>query len=353
MRPGATMAEGTPGAGAAERLERLLHILPAASHKGGARLDDLARALDVDVGTVLDDLTEVTARSYYHPAGSGDDIQITVDPERVQVWTTGAFKRPVRLSPLEAFCLALGLRGRALEDGSAGGTEGGGRPGGGGFRESLLRRAERHLAAAPPPREAVEGVVATDTRPDPDGVRELLVACARDRMRCRIRYLKPGDGAPEARVVHPHAVAHAEGRWYALAWCETAEDVRVFRLDRILDGEACGGRFQRRDAGEVEAFLDGGRVYHADSETEVAVRYSPAVARWVREWAEDAAYGDDGSVLVRHRVADPGWVVRHVVAYGGEAEVVEPEGLREAVRAHSSLRREIFRDAAPRERSES
>jgi proteasome accessory factor C len=79
---------------------------------------------------------------------------------------------------------------------------------------------------------------------------------------------------------------------------------------------------------DVETFLEGGRVYHADQETEVVVRYSPRVARWVEEWAPDAEPSGSGGALVRHRVADPGWVVRHVLGYGGEAEVVEPAWVR-------------------------
>lgn len=328
------MADGTS---APERLGRLLHILPAASVEGGVSIEELARELEVEASTVLGDLTEVTARSAYHPAGSGDVIQITIGSERVSVWTTGPFRRPVKLSDLEAFCLALGLRGRVSrrgeggreDDAEAGGSTGGERGDG---RRELLRRVERHLASAPPPAEPREAVHAAAAEPDPEGLRELLAGAARDRIRCRIRYLKPGDPEPDDRVVHPHVVAHAQGRWYVVGWCERSEGARAFRLDRILDAEECGGRFEVREEAEAESFLEGGRVYRADEETEVEVCYSPVVARWVEEWAPGAEELPGGDVLVRHRVADPDWLVRHVLAYGGEAEVVNPPEMRRAVR---------------------
>jgi predicted DNA-binding transcriptional regulator YafY len=159
----------------------------------------------------------------------------------------------------------------------------------------------------------------------------VLIACARERTRCRIQYLKPAAAAPAERVLHPWAVVHAEGRWYVVAWCETSEGARTFRLDRILDAEPCEGRFERPDQVEVEAFLSGGRVYHADHDTEVVVRYSPGVARWIEEWAPAAEPTPGGGLLVRHHISDPGWVVRHVLAYAGEAEVVEPAELRACV----------------------
>src|SRR5690606_40411144 len=69
-------------------------------------------------------------------------------------------------------------------------------------------------------------------------------------------------------------------------------------------------------------------------DVEVAVRYSPRIARWVEERAP-CERREDGSVVVRHRVADPRWVVRHVLQYGAEAEVLEPVD-RKSTRLNSS-----------------
>jgi predicted DNA-binding transcriptional regulator YafY len=68
----------------------------------------------------------------------------------------------------------------------------------------------------------------------------------------------------------------------------------------------------------------------AGDDMEVRVRYSPRVARWISE--RTATYADDdGSITVRHRVADPRWIVRHVLQYGGDAVVEAPEVAREWV----------------------
>jgi len=65
--------------------------------------------------------------------------------------------------------------------------------------------------------------------------------------------------------------------------------------------------------------------YHAHDDTEVVVRYSPRVARWIAEKvpAEGLA---DGGVRVRHQVADPRWMRPHVLQYGGEAVIEAPRG---------------------------
>ncbi|MFC1575522.1 WYL domain-containing protein [Gemmatimonadota bacterium] len=42
--------------------------------------------------------------------------------------------------------------------------------------------------------------------------------------------------------------------------------------------------------------------------------------------------GQGRGFTVTHRVADPHWIVRHVLQYGAEAEVLTPEEVRGWVR---------------------
>ena len=74
-----------------------------------------------------------------------------------------------------------------------------------------------------------------------------------------------------------------------------------------------------------------GRVFLGQANEEVKIRYSPAVARWVAERAGKDLDGD-GSITLSYPLADTRWVVRHVLQYGAEARVLEPESARTAVR---------------------
>lgn len=343
---------------AADRLERILYILPAACREGGVAIRELASRLGVDESTILADLAEVTARAYYAPPGSGDDLQIHHDGNRLSVFTTGQFRRPVRLSLREALCLALGLRHVSMGCGAGDGDDAPGANGtyrtgdgddapgpdgtgdrddtpgpyGTGDRDALLRRLTANLASMDPA-EAAERLQAPDLGPDPEGIRATVQACARERRRCAITYLKPDQATPEPRTIRPYTLAHAEGHWYVLAWCEASGGVRVFRQDRILDARSEEGRFEVDPDFDPSLYLEDGRVYHhAHPATEAVVRYSPAIARWIRERHPEAENAEDGAVLLRHAVADPRWLVRHVLTYAPEAEVLEPGALRDVVR---------------------
>ena len=40
---------------------------------------------------------------------------------------------------------------------------------------------------------------------------------------------------------------------------------------------------------------------------------------------------EDGTLTMEHPLADPHWVIRHVLQYGPDAEVLEPPAMRRAV----------------------
>jgi proteasome accessory factor C len=197
------------------------------------------------VGTdqVVKDVTQVTARAYYQPAG-GDDLLLEIEGGQISLFTPNAFDRPVRLSMPEAVCLGLALRGRLA--GRWGYAAGAGGP----QEIAELEPATHHLLtslettlSAIPTEDVLARIEAADLRPDPTGIREILGLALEGREECRIQYLKLGDKAPEDRTVRPYAMVYGEGHWYLLAWCTVSEGVRTFRMDRVLDASPKGERF--------------------------------------------------------------------------------------------------------------
>ena len=237
------MVDGTT---ADARLERLLHVLPAAARKDGASLERLARELDTTPRRLLDDLEEVTARIYYHPGGWPDDLRILLEGDRVRVVHAQGLDRPVRLSPRELLCLALALRGGTavarVRDDEA--------------RQALLRRAEAHLAQESEEALARPPVEAPHRAPDPEEIRGTVLAAARDRTPCGILYVKDGAHDAEGRVIHPYVVAYADGAWYTVAHCTVSEGVRIFRVDRILEAAPARGTFRVPPSFDPDAYLD-------------------------------------------------------------------------------------------------
>jgi predicted DNA-binding transcriptional regulator YafY len=137
-------------------------------------------------------------------------------------------------------------------------------------------------------------------------------------------------GDVRRRVIHVHQIVERQVWWYVIAWCEEARAFRHFRADRVLEASLLDGRFAPRP--EFQPLTRADHVFRAAAAVPATVAFSPAIARWLRERYPSGREGPDGRYLVTFPVADPAWFVREVLQYGAEAEVLEPAGLREAVR---------------------
>ena len=64
----------------------------------------------------------------------------------------------------------------------------------------------------------------------------------------------------------------------------------------------------------------------------MTVRFRKEAAPWVTEFFSEHESLPDGSVLVRFDASSTDWLIRRVLEFGADAEVVEPPRYRDAVR---------------------
>lgn len=80
----------------------------------------------------------------------------------------------------------------------------------------------------------------------------LLALACRDRERIRFHYVA-ADGEATERVVEPHTVVAAGGRWFMVCWDVRREAWRTFRVDRMSRFFATRLRFTPRDLPAADA----------------------------------------------------------------------------------------------------
>lgn len=318
-------------ASARTRFERLAYVIAAASREGGAEIRAVARELGVSEAGVLRDIQELTTRDCYRSNGWPADILLFLSAGRVTVEHASFGERPLRLSPREHLCLALALRGEPASEGAA-------QDGAGLLRlgEMLVAGGKARARDAP---GAASGVTLSERRKGQSEVRRTVVAAAYARRPCVLRYLKLAADGESRRVVHPYLVVFSDEAWYVVGHCVESEEVRIFRMDRILSASPVEGTFDVPAGFDPGDYVDAGidELLFASTSRKAYVRYSPRVARRVRERASHRSVSmednGDGSVTVCHAVADPHWLLSHVLRYGGEAVVEAPDDLRRLVRA--------------------
>jgi proteasome accessory factor BC len=214
------------------------------------------------------------------------------------------FRRPPRLTPLEARAIRLALEfvGPMVAAGA----------------HSPLERVRAKL-------EQTFGAFDLTQTPAPhvgeeEGLVDKLTQAINEHKLVEIEYLKPEEQEVVIRTVEPYSIERRLPNWYVHAWDIERDQPRSYRLDRMRSAKVLKKSFEPREG------FDPSELHGA---TSARVWYSPAVARW--EIEKGARPLVDGAAIADRSVGSAEWLVGEVVSYRGEAIVLEPPELRARV----------------------
>lgn len=293
---------------AAERFTRIVSMVAELTRRErageeAASLREIAHRHGMSVKDVLADIRSLTVLTDRLESDWLLSLRLWQQEDHVSMSSSGPFRRPVRLSPEEQIAVQMAL---ALDPDGAG----------------LASR----LAALWSDKSATGSAhAARDESP-----LQLVRRAVREHIALEIDYAGEANREVRTRVIHPHQVAESGVRTYIVAWAGDVGAWRHFRLDRIVAARMTETRFEPRTdfapmAQPRDAFRPGG------STERVTVRFRPEAAPWVTEFYADHERQSDGSVLVHFEASSADWLVRRVLEYGCDAEVVAPEVYRKAV----------------------
>ncbi len=165
-----------------------------------------------------------------------------------------------------------------------------------------------------------------------------LATAIADRRQLLLKYRKPGSATAESRAVDPYHLANVNGDWYLFAHCHLRRDLRTFAPGRIQSATPNGARFQRPKDFSIETALrDSFGVHSGKAEHTVVIRFDEMVADYIREKKWHASQRlkalPKGGVELTLRLSSLVEVQRWILSWAGNAEVMEPEELKESVRA--------------------
>ena len=311
---------------APERLRRLLVIVPYLVQHPGTELAEATRLFGVDEEELTRDLGLLFI-SGLPPYSPGDLIDVDIQDGWVWIRMADYFARPLRLTRSEA--LALYLRGTELSA-TPGVAEA---P----ALDSALRKLQEGLGSETLGGlgERVQAAPAVRSAETLETVRDAVAGNAT----LRIEYYAHSSAETTEREIDPEEVFFAIGNWYVAAFDHRSGEERLFRVDRIRSVATTGASFEPR------GLAGAGRPLYTQTDRDVAIRLllRPG-ARWVAEYYEVSSEEEleDGSLLVTLPTAHLEWVERLLLRLSGEAEVIEPEVLKDRVRDLARRTREPY-----------
>ncbi|MXZ29961.1 MAG: WYL domain-containing protein [Acidimicrobiia bacterium] len=323
--PPPTPAAGTPparadGGGAprrlssAERMQRLLQLIPWVAERGGATLAEVTERFDYPADGLLDDLQRVVFMVGVPPYTPDALIEVEVEDGWVQIHFADYFRRPLRLTPPQAVALlvaAAGLLGVTGDSALGRGLAKLARTLGVNLAETLEIRLGDATSAA---------------------LLRLQEGC-RDHRLAAIRYYSYDRDAVTDRVIEPHRTFAHEGAWYVRAFCRLSGGERVFRVDRVIAAELLEETFDP-PRGPVPA-----TVWDRAAEGPWVELALAEPAHWVLDYYPASQIEWDGSTcLARLRLGGVAWLERLLLRAGPSARVVAGEGLPQAPGAAAARR---------------
>jgi len=301
------------------RLSRLLTMVPWLLNRQGVEIEEAAREFGVTPAQVEADLGLLflcgTPGGYH-----GDLIEAEWESGRVFLGNADTIKRPLRLGVDEALTLIVGLRALAAVPGI-------------GERDAVVRalaKIEAATGSAAAGSSRIQVVIDEGTSNEALALAQQALAAHR---RVHLRYLVPGRDESTERDLDPMRVINFDAQWYLEGWCHRAEDVRLFRVDRIesltildQDGTPPSGA-QPRD-------LDSGVFTPRADDQLVRVALEPGAA-WVSDYypTESVEPTPGGGAVITLRTADTAWLRRLMWRLGAQASIIVPAELALAVQS--------------------
>jgi proteasome accessory factor C len=299
-----------------QQVMRMLALVPYLQHSDGLPVNQIARELGVTPKVIRDDLKLLMFTGTGEYAGELIDFDLTA-LERdgvVHIRDADFMTRPLRITAREGAALIVALR--TLRASAAGAQLD--------IIDSALAKIES--AVGDTTASAVDVVV-----DQVDAAMHAQIAKALESgKRIHLAYAPDTRDERSERDVDPRRLFTRNGRLYLEAWCLKAQDLRFFRLDRILEVTPTDHdvtEHTRKPRGLDKQFFSVG------PDTPFMVVDLHPRAHWLSEYyhVDVIDKRDDGIWRAKIYGADTEWLFRLAMRNAGSLTVVEPADLRQQV----------------------
>lgn len=154
---------------------------------------------------------------------------------------------------------------------------------------------------------------------------ELLKTAVIHCRQVRIRYAG-SDGTERERTVQPYRLVYRSKAWYLKAFCMEKQEMRTFKLNRILELALLEESFVRQSfPAEPE---DDEETYPL-----ITLRFPKEVAYRVYDEFDGSQIErqENGDLIASARMPEGAWLISFLLSFGTQVEILSPDYLREEI----------------------
>jgi proteasome accessory factor C len=299
------------------RLVRLLNMVPYFQANPRITFDEAATDLGVSVKQLREDLEQLWLCGLpgYSP---GDLIDFEMSGKTIEVTFSAGMDHPLRLTSPEATGISVALR--ALLDVP------------GMVDPEAARSAIAKIESAAGTAKEGAGTAVDEPAPVESHAAAAVRAAVRDGRALSIDYYSASHDTLSTRIVDPIRVVMVGDNSYLEAWCRSAEAVRLFRFDRVVDAHVLD-----EPSAPPEPAVQAGpdtSLFDADPSLPSATLLIDRSASWMFDYYPLRVVRElaDGACEAAMTFASDEWMARFVLGFGSAVRVVEPQSLADRVR---------------------
>ncbi|PRC41627.1 protein pafC [Mycobacterium sp. ITM-2017-0098] len=313
------------------RLVRLLNMVPYFQANPKITYAEAASDLGVSVKQLRDDLNQLWMCGL--PGyGPGDLIDFEFSGDTIEVTFSAGIDHPLRLTSPEATGVLVALRALVDVPGMV-------------DPEAARSAIAKIESAAGTVGHGVEGAAVDEPAPAESAAAAAVRTAVRKDRALAIEYYSASHDVLSSRVVDPIRVVLVADHSYLEAWCRSAEAVRLFRFDRIVDAHVLDEPSvpppPAVQAGPDTSLFDPDT---ADPSLPTATLLIDRSAAWMFDYYPLRVLRefDDGSCEAAMTYAADQWMARFVLGFGSAVQVLEPSSLAGRVRQSAAAALEAY-----------
>jgi len=138
-------------------------------------------------------------------------------------------------------------------------------------------------------------------------------------------------GSKSRRSAEPVKLIFNANSWYMIAYCLLRDSYRMFRLSRIKSVQVTDQRFSQRETPEYESRITNLTLI------DLKLRCDGKILNRLYDTFDGdcISENEDGSYDLTVTLPEEEWVYGYILSFGGHAEVLEPEHVREIIKSRA------------------
>ncbi len=291
---------------AVEKLERLLAMIPWIMSNDGPTLESIAQRFEYPEPLLLDDLTKVLFMVGPYPHTPDTLIEVLVEDGRVWIDQADWLARPIRLTPEQGFLVLRKAKTLAIIQGKNDSYA----------LNSAIEKLEKCLGQSG---DTFDLDIAEFQNQDLSEINKSIETGTQ----LRIRYYAYSKDESTTRTVHPIEIVNRDHSHYLHAYCNTARDYRLFRLDRILEARGTS-KINNLPDEEAESILNGEK-WDLESEGSPVTLVISQEDSWILSTYPIQNYSstDDGGFEVELIVTGIAWLKRLLLRLSPNTKILK------------------------------